>query len=180
MNIDKSAWGEGPWQNEPDRLEFEAEGFPCLANRNRMGVWCGYVALPPGHPWHGKKLSDRMPVDSRENLPVKTGPVQLFIEATRDGDDGCVSFDVLVRVHGGLTYAAKCRDEICHVPKPGEPDDVWWIGFDCGHAGDMIPSSNVFRRQYGLPDLGEEYRTVDYVKAECVDLAKQAREAAAK
>lgn len=27
--------------------------MPCLARRNSMGVWCGYAAVPPGHPLHG-------------------------------------------------------------------------------------------------------------------------------
>lgn len=55
--IDKSAWGEGPWQTEPDREEWtdEATGYPCVAVRHpSMGHWCGYVGVPDGHPLHGK------------------------------------------------------------------------------------------------------------------------------
>jgi hypothetical protein len=53
--IDKSEWGPGPWQEEPDRVEFEHLGFPCMVRRNpEFGNLCGYVAMPPGHPWHGK------------------------------------------------------------------------------------------------------------------------------
>ena len=82
--IEKSAWGPGPWQDEPDRIEFEHAGLPCLMLRSTTGGnWCGYAAVPPGHPAHGK-------------------PYQ----------------DVDADVHGGLTYADKCRDYICHVPKP--------------------------------------------------------------
>jgi hypothetical protein len=47
-------FGEGPWLDEPDRLEFEAFGLPCLITRNPLlGTLCGYVAVPPGHPMHG-------------------------------------------------------------------------------------------------------------------------------
>lgn len=44
-----------------------------------------------------------------------------------------------VDVHGGVTFASMCEGDICHVPRPGEPDHVFWIGFDCGHAGDFSP-----------------------------------------
>lgn len=59
--IDKSAWGEGPWQTEPDREAWtdEATGYPCVAVRHpRMGHWCGYVGVPDGHPMHGASYSD--------------------------------------------------------------------------------------------------------------------------
>jgi|1185.fasta_scaffold22100_3 hypothetical protein len=49
-----SKFGEGPWVDEADRLEFEACGLPCLITRNPLlGTMCGYVAVPPGHPLHG-------------------------------------------------------------------------------------------------------------------------------
>lgn len=39
--IDKSAWGPGPWQDEPDRVEWEHAGLPCLMVRSRdLGQWC--------------------------------------------------------------------------------------------------------------------------------------------
>lgn len=105
MTIDKSKWSAGPWMNEPDHVAFEHEGVPCIIHRNGLGAWCGYVAVPPGHPWHGLGMHD-----------------------------------VPAQVHGGITYADACQGDICHVAKPGEPDDVWWIGFDCSHHGDLSPA----------------------------------------
>lgn len=137
-------YGEGPWSNEPDRLEFESHGLPCLMQRNRLGAWCGYVAVPPGHPMHGTR---------GEGLEA----------------------------HGGINYAEPCSGEICHVPKPGEPDDVWWFGFDCAHCFDRIPWMEAQMKKdkeagvFGMPDsfLGDEYRDVDYVKNQCIELAAQ-------
>lgn len=131
--VDRSTFGPGPWDGEPDRLEWRtAAGLPALARRTEMGHWCGYVAVPPGHALHG----------------VSAGSV------VNDGG-----------VHGGLTYAARCQDEICHVPAPGEPDDVWWFGFDCAHSFDMIPA-------HPFPDLGwRTYKTLDFVRGECERLA---------
>lgn len=54
MYVDRSGWPAGEWDDEPDRIEWRSEGgLPCLMLRNRMGAWCGYVAVQPGHPWHG-------------------------------------------------------------------------------------------------------------------------------
>lgn len=126
----------GPWDDEPDRLEWQHAGFTCLLNRAALGNWCGYVAVPPGHPWHGQDYQ--------------------AIDAT---------------AHGGLTYSAACAGEICHVPAPGEPDDVWWLGFDAGHAWDCIPGMP-FGAKSGI------YRTLEYMRVQCQDLAEQAKAAA--
>jgi hypothetical protein len=75
-------------------------------------------------------------------------------------------------VHGGVNYASQCSERVCHVPDPGEPDDVWWFGFDAGHGFDMSP---------GLMRLGSplremlwgEYRDLEYIKASVEGLAAQ-------
>lgn len=153
--IDKSKWGDGPWTHEPDRVEWRHKGLPCLMARGPSfsGHWCGYVAVPPGHPYHGKHY---------------------------DTPD--------VRVHGGLTYADKCSGHVCHVPKPGEPDDVWWFGFDCAHSGDLSPAMRARYLHVGYPFDSEPYnhkkalastaftdvyRDLDYVRAQTNRLAKQ-------
>jgi hypothetical protein len=147
--VDKSDWGAGPWQHEPDRLEWEHAGLPCLATRGPCGHWCGYAAVLPGHPFHGKSYDDPNVV-----------------------------------VHGGLTYADKCGGSVCHVPKPGEPDDVWWFGFDCAHSGDYAPMLGRYRNRgqksydhaaaVAADDWNiEQYRTLDYVRAQASALAEQ-------
>lgn len=53
--IDKSTWGNGPWQHEPDRKQWQHAGFDCLIIRvDSHGALCGYVGVPAGHPWYGK------------------------------------------------------------------------------------------------------------------------------
>ncbi len=54
--MDKTTWGDGPWQHEQDRLEWKtASGYPGLILRSeRLGCLNGYVALPPWHKLHGK------------------------------------------------------------------------------------------------------------------------------
>jgi hypothetical protein len=151
--IDKASWGPGPWQDEPDKEQWadEATGYACLIKRNRFGALCGYVGVPEGHPWHGRDFSE---------------------------------LDETVDVHGGLTYADSCQEgpedkTICHVPGPGEPEPLWWFGFDCHHAWDIGPAMKARDRERGddLDFPGSTYKTVAYVKAECASLAKQAAEA---
>lgn len=135
---DKTTWGDGPWQNEPDRKEWRdvKTGLPCLAVRNMSdGHWCGYVGVPPGHPAHGL-----------------------------DEDD------VAAKVHGGLTYAALCQGHVCHVPLPGEPHEVWWLGFDCSHSGDLSPATNARYPGYPGPSV---YRRLPFVEQQCALLADQ-------
>lgn len=85
--------------------------------------------------------------------------------------------DVDVCVHGGLTYASHCQGDICHEPKPGESDNVWWLGFDCAHSGDLSPRMeaqlNLFipnREGWGS---FQKYRDMDYVMKEVESLANQ-------
>lgn len=72
--------------------------------------------------------------------------------------------DIDEDVHGGLTYSEVCDPPVCHVPEPGFPDRVWWLGFDCGHADDRMPAMSV---PWGV------YRDVEYVQAETNKLAQE-------
>jgi hypothetical protein len=92
--------------------------------------------------------------------------------------------------HGGVNYAARCSGDICHVPAPGMPDDVWWFGFDCGHCFDLSPGMRARMAEYaanarerGAPsafelnavDRMEVYRALPYVREVVNGLAEQLR-----
>lgn len=87
--------------------------------------------------------------------------------------------------HGGLTYASHCAGHICHVPRDGRPDHVWWLGFDCGHPGDLTPAFTAKRyRDLGITDslntdfMGNpsRYRNINYVIGECQKIAQQLKD----
>jgi hypothetical protein len=145
--VDKASYGFGPWDAEPDKAQWTDPdtGLPCLAVRHRTsGHWCGYVGVSSEHPRHG------------------------------------VSYDEMydLNVHGGPTFSGPCdlsddeREGICHVSDEGELDDVWWVGFDCAHGGDLSPGMI----QYGSMFSSGTYRSLEYVKAECALLASQLAE----
>lgn len=136
--LNRPRWGPGPWQEEPDRVEFRHAGMPCILHRGSFGGWCGYVGLVPGHPYYGKSYHD-----------------------------------VSAEVHGGLTYSEPCQGHVCHVPEPGEPDNLWWLGFDFGHGGDYSPPSAASLHRLGIDTTGDHYWTVDEARAETQRLAEQ-------
>ena len=135
-------WPAGPWDDEPDKAEWrdEATGLPCMIKRNHLGALCGYVGAPRAHALYGIHYSDA------EDVLEYAG-------------------------HCGLTYSATCdergeecpEDTICHLPLEGEDDDVWWLGFDCAHAWDVVPGMHEFIGF--MPDAA--YRDWEYV-TQCV------------
>lgn len=153
-NIDKSQWGDGPWQSEPDKIQWvdPATDLDCLMVRQEQsGHWCGYVGVAEGHP------------------AFEVGYSDLY-------DRG-----VDINVHGGLTFADACDESaaeghgICHIPEPGRPDHIWWLGFDCHHGHDLAPLFAIRERERGwAPDYADmTYRDRAYVEREVASLARQ-------
>ena len=144
-SIDKSSWPAGPWHAEPDKIHWidAATDMDCLMHRNASGAWCGYVAVAEGHP--------------------------AFERSYHDLD---------LDVHGGLTYADFCQETtderkgVCHVPFAGRPHRVWWLGFDCAHAFDSMPSIASYLPKSFHHDH-DVYRDRAYVEGEVRHLAKQ-------
>lgn len=86
-----------------------------------------------------------------------------------------------VLCHGGITFSDDIEDE-----------EGWgfWIGFDCGHGGDYVPSHEKIRRDnpiskhFPIPEIFKdcllfypEYRNIAYVTEECKSIVKQMKKA---
>jgi len=54
----KTSWPLGPWNDEPDRIDFKHVGLDCFIQRHSLGAWCGYVGIPPSHPAYGRSCAD--------------------------------------------------------------------------------------------------------------------------
>lgn len=150
---DKSTWGEGPWQQEPDILEWKEHGFHCMIKRAPTGALCGYVAVEKGHPIFGLNYykSDFYIEDVLSGEAVSEALLQKQINE--------------INVHGGLTYAGKWEEE----------SDLYWFGFDCSHAWDFIPKYDEISELEKDTEWGakKEYCNIAYVKASCNSLAEQ-------
>lgn len=136
----------GPWADEPDKAQWidEKTNLDCLVVRNRLGALCGYVGVPPQHPWHGKDY-DSVAVEVHGGLTYANPCVDGAVDGPR----------------------------VCHIPEPGRPADVWWFGFDCAHCWDLVPGMRETYALAGIsrPDTGETYRTFAYVQQEIAQLA---------
>lgn len=143
-------WAAGPWDPEPDRIEWTTDaGFTGIILRQSArhehyapGHLCGYVGVEPGHPWHG--------------LDCSTAPAEAH--------EAC---------HWGITFGRECEGEVCHVPAPGQPEHLWWLGFDAAHCDDMSPRDATLY----APRLTDHttYRTVEYMRREVERLAAAAK-----
>lgn len=151
---ERIGWPDGPWDDEPDRIDWtdDTTGVACLMLRNHHGVWCGYAACPPRHPWHGLEYGE-IPGSAHE------------------------------AAHCELTYSGPCMDDerpmrerVCHIPQPGEPDDVWWLGFDCNHAYDRAPGMDAVLADIDIPLASyhdrQIYRDERYVASRVALLAQ--------
>lgn len=177
--------GVGPWNDEPDKKQWldKETGLPCLIVRNQMGALCGYVGVSKEHPFYGKSYSDRIKHNNKYELKLgKKSLVSVVCEAGKD--DESVSLDLILDVHGGITFSDFCQEggKICHEVCEGEDDKVWWLGFDTAHLGDLVPNMEYIRKNNPdmsqFRDMGRNdvYRDLEYVQDECTDLAKQLKE----
>ncbi len=153
MNIDKSEWPRGEWDNEPDKAHWidDKTNLDCLIVRGGSGALCGYVGVPETHPSFNKEYNE-------------------------------IETDIHRYIHGGLTFSDKCHPGkyndhgVCH-PKEGAANDVvWWLGFDCAHGGDVMPVhaallSSIHSKHPMSIFPSYQYRNFDYVKDEVSKLA---------
>ena len=111
--VTREQWGEGPWQDEPDKEEWidPRSGLPCVALRHQsMGHFCGYVGVPEGHPCFGKEYDD--------------------------------VYEYVSDCHGGVTFSGEgwlANDESLGLCSDLVLGAQWWFGFDCNHMNDFAP-----------------------------------------
>ncbi len=191
--IDKSSWGLGPWQDEPDKVQWTdpETGLPCLIKRvEHSGHLCGYVGVGPDHPLHGRTGYDKegllsvhggitfndscqdMSIEAWKKARVTFDQCEAEAQKYPIGDAANLRKKWRSVIDHYDAWKEKAKSEfICHVPEPGTPDDIWWFGFDCAHSGDSQPARRSFGFSFGGRD--DEYRTLAYVEANIRDLAKQ-------
>lgn len=84
--LNKSKWPDGPWKAEPDRVEWRYGDVPCLLVRNRLGAWCGYAGVYPGHPWHGQSDYDALGLDVHGGLTYADECADHVCHVPREGE----------------------------------------------------------------------------------------------
>jgi hypothetical protein len=84
-------WGEGPWIEEPDGVEWKYKGIQCFVKRNDFGALNGYCFVPKGHPFD-------QPMETHECFGNKFSNMK-----------GC--FELPIDVHGGITFGERTIDD---------------------------------------------------------------------
>lgn len=153
---------------------FTAGGLDCLVVAIDMGHRCGYVRVPIGNRFHGINYDAAVPgavVNLDRPLGESLGGMISLFGGKEEVEKFTTSLDGIIAVHGGLTFSREMKGE-------DGWKDGWWIGFDCGHAGDardhsiMSEDHLVFESRF--PELNEgTVWTEEMVAAECEKLARQ-------
>lgn len=150
--IAKTAWDDGPWQNEPDKAQWQdkATDLVCLAVRVPWsGHWCGYVGVPEGHPYFNVGYDQCIKRDCEERQ-----------------DTGWCDHEkpeTTMEVHGGLTFSDFCQENQEHgdilfhgtqQPSVSVADAAWAAGlFDGeGSIGMQSEKRSRLRCELGMND----------------------------
>lgn len=129
--------------DEPDVIVWvdkKTNYFCVICRSHHTYALCGYVGIPKNHK-------------------LRKIPYQRIPE---------------IEVHGGLTFGGKTTVRFHHLMRlleelVGPKTEAYWsFGFDCAHAGDIMPKLNM---PWGLLDA--TYKDVGYVRDELLSLAKQ-------
>lgn len=150
-----------PWETEPDLVKFRdpVTGLKCVMVRHpSFGNWCGYVQVPPGEL--------RQVLKNRQKAQHRGWKNKL---EHGYGYDHPVARNI--EVHGGLTFSGRYH-------RGTAMTRGFWLGFDCAHAGDLMPGLDKHLRKLGHLyadelDQYEVYRDQEYVTQNVLELAKQ-------
>ena len=156
--------------------EWMVEPFHCvIVEHPRMGHLCGYVGVPPEHPFFGKGHSqclwDCDGTELKLELARQHGLRYYECVWVRDpeAEDVHPSIEREVSVHGGITYTGTGKS---FVAVTGFKHTHWYIGFDCAHLGDMVPGMQALGLSFGLD---ETYKDEQYVTDQLDKLERQVR-----
>lgn len=168
---------DGPWNGEGDKIAWvdEETGLGCIILRQEDGTLSGYVGVGTDHPLHGFQA---------EAVPVQISSLV----------HGGITYGRECEVNRHeLRAKGKPRRErytVCHVTRTRwvqdvehvqttkdefEHEDLWWLGFDTNHAGDLIPND-----RFHTPRKSDVYRDQDFVYRQCVVLAERLKDVARK
>lgn len=171
VDADVSQWPPGVWSVERSSFAWvdSRTKLQCAMIRHHLGHWCGYVAVPEGHPLHGKKYQEHIQLPmSYLNVAMQrttsiddVGVMNMFITAMSEnpavGEDGYIDLPLILPAHQGITYTE------------ADEQGRWWFGFDCAHAGDFLPGVSKWLSSAITKDW--VYRDQDYVQGIVTRLA---------
>lgn len=154
-----------PWLSEPNTLDgvHALSGYRWHIHRcnpSEMGHLCGYVEVQPEHPFYCMGYGE-------ERILTNSVPLSMVPPRYLDRDSQWISPDAILSVHCGITFA----EHPYWIPEEYR-EARWAFGFDCAHAGDLVPAMHHRLSLYGSHNE-DIYRDIGYVQQECQNLAGQ-------
>jgi hypothetical protein len=153
-------------------INYWIEGdFPfAITKHDKLGSLCGYIGVPSSHPWYGKRYDDisaevhgGLTFSHHQNWghPAEIAMLEVKIEEYAKMGPPISDFPRRLLVH----EQEHAGEDSEYPTKTGQ--DIWWFGFDCAHAWDLVPGIS------GISQKGM-YRDEEYVREELRKLAGQA------
>ena len=108
--------------------EFEHAGYKCVVTFGAMGHRCGYVGIPKNHALYGKGYDEHLEIKKSDIGDREISGIFPLFSACLDEDER-IRIEAYFQCHGGITYAGGGENSEYPIKS-----DLWWFGFDCGHA----------------------------------------------
>jgi hypothetical protein len=155
QDVDRTGWPKGVWDDEPDRVDWKTKaGLSAIALRHPSGHWCGYVAVPPGHPAYGNDDESIVEVHGGVTFANKCGGYVCHVpEPDEPAEVFWIGFDF-----------AHCDDAS---PSAWDEKEGWTRWSDDGRTAFWGPKATMGAVVKGL------YRDLPYVRTECESVGKQ-------
>lgn len=166
--------------------EFTHKQLKCVVIIGSTGHRCGYVGVGKNHSLYGKSYNDYLDIKKSEIQDKEISGVFPLFRAMLDKDERA-KIELYFNIHGGITYANGGENS-----KYPIKSDLWWFGFDCGHAGDardyktvkeLFSEKEILKRIEKLEQIDKMYpiesdsiRSAEYVAEKCKKLADQLAE----
>jgi hypothetical protein len=155
--------------------DIDIVGVPELRVHGGL-TFAGFGASPSYENWLDFKKGFKKARKQAAKFPI--GDAAQWLHKWASAEDSYLEFVRIVE-----------QTCICLVPTTEEAQNgLWWLGFDCAHAGDRMPqiestlkhtinflNLNLDRPFGPAGGLEEVYRDLTYVEAECLQLAIQLR-----
>jgi hypothetical protein len=168
--------------------------FPCAIQKSKaLGTLCGYVGVPPCHPWYGRDdihadVHGGVTYNQHEQVghPAMLAYLRRHLANAQDMDRKYEGEEPMRDYRFADTWQRWLDKQLEHAGEWSEypahtGQDVWWVGFDCAHLGDLTPGPDnppaEHAHLYPLSDGEGWYKDEAYVRQEIEGLARQAAEA---
>lgn len=176
-------------EKEPDIwvLKFMHKNhIVCIARHPSMWHYCWYVWVPKNNMFFWKWESELIDIWSREKIdgiPFNWNYFWLLATNSEDLDNWKIRLDMLVNVHGWITYSHSelpVNNDIISAVIEFNLNDYWYFWFDCGHCNDEQPFEIDIDEQVkslfnhvSFKNNTKTYKDFSFVKGQVLNLSDQ-------